>query len=413
MNTRQKDNVITVLKVLACILVITAAALPAVYMNTLAGYLPVLMLLTALLISSLAGLYMRSRVRIDGSFCDMRCIRGADMKVGLTLTNESPVSCPRVTARLTVEDVSGGSSPVRKPDFPLAAGETVDLGVAMKLSHVGIYSVGLESVELYDLFGLTRGRLPVPGRFNALVMPRIRPVEELNISQDSPGEALQETRVAMVGGIDYSGVREYELGDPMKQIHWKLSAHTRNYMTRLQENNLRREYLIILDFAANGGYDRETLLEINDCLIETALSLAEEIYRHDISYTMLFCDRDGMVRRTVPLDRDGDADLLRTFSPITPEPSGDYPDAAAILAEEHAAGGRAGDILIVTSRTTPDLLEGILEMRQQRRMPELFMVVPSNIRAHKRAALTAPLSRLDDGSVPYYIIGTEEREAAV
>ena len=83
-------------------------------------------------------------------------------------------------------------------------------------------------------------------------------------------------------GTDYVGVREYELGDSTKQIHWKLSAHSINYMTKLSESSKQSDFAVVLDTAANEA-DREELMTIYDTLVETVFSVLEELSHREVT----------------------------------------------------------------------------------------------------------------------------------
>ena len=390
------------------VLVLVLAALPAVFMNTVYGYLPILFLVIAVLASVGCMYLLRGRIRIDASCGELQCIRGSSVDIGLKLVNESVLTCPQASAGLFISDLFGGNDTMREIPMTLAGKSTVDLGFGMDMNHIGLYAVGLDHVELRDFTGLFRCRVPVEGRFTAFVTPRIRPVQEFDIVDEVLAESETDTRVTVVGGMDYTGVREYIPGDPMKQIHWKLSAHARSYMTRLQESNRQQEYAVILDFAAEASDDREQLMDLNDCLIETALSLIEDISHHDAGYALLYTDRSGQMARTNPRGRSDDPELLRSFAFIKPDPEGSFPDAAHLLEQEGRRQNRCTNALVVTSRVTPALIEALLQVKRQRRSPELYFVVPAVWNSRELEAATAPLHQLTDADIPFFVISTEE-----
>jgi uncharacterized protein (DUF58 family) len=70
-------------------------------------------------------------------------------------------------------------------------------------------------------------------------------------------------------GYDYTGVREYAFGDSMKRIHWKLSAHSSEYMTKITETCRKSDMTVVIDFAAP-KLRRDMVPGIYDCLVETA-----------------------------------------------------------------------------------------------------------------------------------------------
>ena len=55
-----------------------------------------------------------------------------------------------------------------------------------------------------------------------LVLPKIHEEEEA-LSAESLTDSPDASSFMENDGFDYTGVREYAMGDSMKKIHWKLS----------------------------------------------------------------------------------------------------------------------------------------------------------------------------------------------
>ncbi len=209
----------------------------------------------------------------------------------------------------------------------------------------------------------------------------------------------------MPNGLDYIGVRDYEPGDPMKQIHWKLSAHTLSYLTKLSESTRQSEYVVALDFSANEA-DREELMDLYDALIETAFSLLEELSRREVTYSLIYLDKDGELRRSVPRGRETDMEFIRRFGLITPDPDPDYTDGARIVQEEAGMPNRSTNLLVCSSRVTTDLIQELISVKQQRRSPELYLIYPERLTQREREDLTAPLRLLDEAKIPWHPVST-------
>ena len=394
--------------VILFLLIFAAAALPAVYINSIYGYLPVLMLSVLIIISLSCLLWLKKHISVETDISNVQCIRGGSVNIGLRLINGSRLFFPKAKALLRISDLFGANDSVRHISFSMAGREKIDFGFDMDMPHIGMYSVGLEQVEIYDFFGVFRCKVPLSGCATAFVTPKIRPMDEIHLSDDILAEADTDTRITVVGGTDYTGVREYAIGDPMKQIHWKLSAHSREYVTKIQESSRQQEFVVILDFAAAVCDDKEQLMDINDCLIETALSLLEDISRHDAGFALLYCDRTGSVVRTAGIGSDNTIDLIRSFSIITPQPDSEYPDACQILQQEGQMANRSTNAIVVTSRITPELLMELQRVKRQRRSPELYFVVPASWSGRELEKASAPLKQLNNMEIPYYIVPTSE-----
>ena len=395
-------------KLLLLLAVLCAAALPAVFLNTIYGYLPILLLAVLLILSRLSLEVLCRKTALSGGLGDVHCERGSSVTVQLSLTNRSRLFCPKARTTLIISDLFGERDAARVIPFAMAGRETVQFGFDLDMPHIGQYTVGLSQLELYDFFGVFKRRIPLKGQFSALITPCIRSIDELPVLDEVLAESPVETRAAVVGGTDSTGVREYALGDPMKQIHWKLSSHSREYLTKLHESSRQQEFAVILDFAAGKATDRELLMDLNDCLIETALSLINALAESDGGSTcsLLYCGRDGTVVRSAASSREGDMELIRSFSVITPNPDSAYPDARQILQRESRNANRSSNTVVVTSRVTPELLHELQQVKRQRRSPELYYIVPAAWNSRQLEQAQASLRDLDGMSIPYHLVST-------
>lgn len=76
-------------------------------------------------------------------------------------------------------------------------------------------------------------------------------------------------RSKLVGdGLDFSGVREYRLGDPMRRVNWKVTAKYNELHSNEFEVNRATRIIIALDLT-------EESIEIADASVRAALGLAE------------------------------------------------------------------------------------------------------------------------------------------
>jgi uncharacterized protein (DUF58 family) len=394
-------------KLLLFLLVLCLSWLPAVFYAGAAGYLPGLMVTMLSLLCLMSLLWLKRGLIIDTKLGNASCMRGGELDLGLTLKNRSPISPSAAKAYLTLSDLFGQEDRRACIPFALTGRGSVTFDFGMELHHIGRYQVGLEYLELQGPLGVASIRVPLEGKFTALVTPRLRPMEELRLESLATAEATTNTRVTIAGGTDYTGVRDYALGDPMKQIHWKLSAHTRSYLTKMQESNRQQEFAVILDFAADAQPDRELMMDLNDCLIEVALSLVEEISHLDGGNSLLYCDRGGNMARWLPHSREDGEVLVEEFAFLRPQPQPDFPDAVELLRREGRGQNRSTNVLLVTTRLTPDLVQELQRIKRQGRSPSLYYIYPGHWNSRQLSQAMAPLAPLEEAEIPYYPISTQ------
>lgn len=390
------------------IVVLAAALLPARYINRAYGYLAFFFLLFLLLFSLLILALLRRNITVSSNIEDqqnIQCMRGTPVDLNLKIENRTPFFCSHARAGFYISDLFGNADSFTETDFTIAGRSESRFDFDMDMRHIGVYRVGLKDLQIYDMFGAFRRQVPIRGEFDVYVQPRIRSMEELVVEEEVLLESNIDTRNTVANGTDYVGVREYTPGDSMKQIHWKLSAHSLGYMTKLSESSRQSDFAVIVDFAAYEA-DREELMNLYDTLVETAFSVLEELSHREVTYSLIYCDRQHEVRRSIPKGRENDMEYVRRFEVITPNPKADFPDAAQMMQLEEKMPNRSTNLIVCTSRITPELIREMVSVKHQKRSPELYFIIPERLTQRERDDLTAPLRQLDEAGIAWHLTTT-------
>lgn len=383
-----------------------AAALPAVYLNSIFGYFPVLFMAFLVITSAISMQRLRSGISVHSDFTDRECERGKDVGIGLKIYNRRRILCPKASAHIFISDLFGKEDAGQHTLFTMPPKEDTEFEFDMAMPHIGVYHAGVKDVQVYDFTGFFKKTIAVDGDFEVYCRPRVYDLDELLHIEQAEANANRETRVLLAGGSDYSGVRDYAIGDSMKYIHWKLSAHSQGYMTKLYESSRQTDYAVILDFAAFANNDAEELMDVNDCLIELALSVITEVAKQHTGYALIYCNKDKASSRRTPKGREDDLELVRDFSVITPDPPAGFLDAAMLVEEESSMSNRAANLIVCTSRVTDELVQQLLRVKRQGRSPMLLYVVPAGKNSREIEKLKYPLRHLEEASVAYELVST-------
>ncbi len=182
---------------------------------------------------ALAALLPRRRIEVSLSLPET-ARRGEEILCKLTVTDRSRRSLPALRCRVELENRFTGER--KETAVPLAAGpgRTRTGELALSAAHSGLLSVGILRAEAVDWFGLFTRPLPCGAEGEVLVLPERFPVELApgfspeplmdsgEYSSQKPGRDPSET----------FRIREYVPGDPVRQIHWKLSEKTGKTLVR-------------------------------------------------------------------------------------------------------------------------------------------------------------------------------------
>jgi uncharacterized protein (DUF58 family) len=180
----------------------------------------------------------------------------------------------------------------------------------------GAVSLGVSEVEGTDFFGLCRyawgeGGEGAPAAWAAEIeiVPRLPDLRENELlravltarPEDDEEESGRET-------VSYTGLpgfehREYQPGDQLRRVNWKLSARAGVYMVRLNEPADRPKAALILDRTAPAFSDRpEENLEMfkrNERLVEAMLGMALLFVRAGLN-CVVYVFLAGRWQRLVP-----------------------------------------------------------------------------------------------------------------
>lgn len=151
---------------------------------------------------------------------------------------------PSVDCTLAVENVYTGERIERE-----LTATNDDAVIKLTPSHCGLVRVSMAAVRLRDPLGLVRLRARASAEREILVEPR-RFEMRITLADDVDSTAESDEYSMTKPGGDPSetfGVREYQPGDPIKQIHWKLSQKSQNLMLRELGLPIVRRALVLLE----------------------------------------------------------------------------------------------------------------------------------------------------------------------
>jgi uncharacterized protein (DUF58 family) len=132
----------------------------------------------------------------------------------------------------------------------LEPGEARGASYRLPAARRGLYRLRALEVELCDPFGLAKVvRVGAPGG-TLTVHPRIQHVPHNSIPSDSDRDRRVPLPVLGRGGDEFYGLREYELGDDLRRVHWASTARVDELIIRQPENLWRGRTTIVVDARA-------------------------------------------------------------------------------------------------------------------------------------------------------------------
>jgi uncharacterized repeat protein (TIGR01451 family) len=159
----------------------------------------------------------------------------------------------------------------------LRAGAAKFLRYQLQCNRRGYYQLGPLILETGDLFGLHRHYRVVTAPHFLLVYPKVMPLEGYDIASRRPiGEVRMSYRL-YEDPTRIAGVRQYEVGDPLRRVHWKATARTGQLHCKLYEPSTVAGITILLDFHAASHDPRHEPMR-SELAVTAAASLANAVY---------------------------------------------------------------------------------------------------------------------------------------
>ena len=277
--------------------------LTASYLGGIFGYVS-RFLLVLLVLDLLHLFWCFHRIRYSQNFSTTHPVKGQDVEYLLRLRLESPI--PGVRLRVRFKGIRQdlrldyGMKPL---DFFPGAGTFDEYRKQVQCPFRGIYTVGMDSLELQDTLAMIWIKVPV-WFITFYVYPRLIELDSCRLA----GEGKRELASSLPDGtvVDPTRFRSlsgYRPGDSVRHLAWKKYAATGIPFIREWERSAFPGITLYLDTQRRGEADYQSLLT-EDCALEILLALAHWFLRQDIP--VFIRGEAGMFRledRTVAFSR--------------------------------------------------------------------------------------------------------------
>ena len=237
----------------------------------------------------------------------------------------------------------------------------------VRFLHRGAYNLGNASLTAGDILGFFQFQRTQELDVPVLVYPRLLELEELPIPMSRMLGELTRRQQLLQDPFLVRGIRPYQPGDPVRDIHWPATARTGDVQVRIHDYSARTKLLVVL----NGQRDeRQWHANISDEdaeVIEQGISLAATVCIRALREGLAVgfaanLAMDGQRDSALYLPEDGDAReeiLLAAFARLKILRTQVF---SAMLEDLSSYSGL--DILVLSSYDSDSIQNGIRELRR-------------------------------------------------
>lgn len=197
----------------------------------------------------------------------------------------------------------------------LEARSELELSLSAQSSYSGISEYQIKRLEVYDYLSMWKFRKKSSAFAMVTILPELTIIER-SLVQDNPNVLVEsEVFSGSKSGDDPSelyGIREYEHGDKMNRIHWKLSLKQDELMVKEFGLPINCAVAIMVDFKGlTGSKDIATVDGMLDAVLSLSVSM---ILQKQIHYVIWYDDRvDDCQRVRVEQEEDIYEAISRIF----------------------------------------------------------------------------------------------------
>jgi uncharacterized repeat protein (TIGR01451 family) len=173
-------------------------------------------------------------------------------------------------------------------------GET-KLPYELHMKMRGYYQIGPVVMEGGDLFGLHRRYRVETEPIFVLVYPRAVPLPGYDLASRRPIGEVRLTHRLYEDPTRIAGVRPYQFGDPLNRVHWRATARTGSFHSKIYEPSTIAGLTILLDFH-QAGYHAQGEPFRSELAVTAAASLAQAVYELGQQVGLITNGRDAADR---------------------------------------------------------------------------------------------------------------------
>ena len=231
--------------------------------------------ITTLIIFSVLHLLLAKRnIVISQNIYPSHISHGKDTEYRFTIFNNSFFPYPKVVVRFKYTN-NLFLNQLNNLDLALYSNESLVIKKSITGNYRGTYSLGAEQLVVYDILNIFTYKLKIKENKELTVLPKVTQISELLLNANYLfSEYDYESNNLLEDST--KGIRDYQHGDSLKNIHWKLYAKFDKLMVRDKENSAVNKTMIFLDTKTlNSSFEDNIIYQ--DKLIEAYLSIVLKI----------------------------------------------------------------------------------------------------------------------------------------
>lgn len=344
---------------------------PAVFIKSPISYMPLIFVLLLIFFSYLYTFICLKCFKLDVQSADIgRYERLSSADYSIKIANRSFLIFPRVSFSVILKSEDGYTVKNYGYNFILNPKERKELNLNMDFPHIGRFMVVISKIKFFGFIDMLFLYKNTKWKEQLLITPKIYDINNYEINTVNPAFSVNYNVRCKVKGGEFNDVREYVPGDPIKNIHWKLSAHSNTFITKIINTDAVSGITLYLDFSWIESFDYDDAADVYDCMVESAYSVALYALSKDYGISFVFSVKNNP---TFYFPKSiGELDKL-IYS--LPKMSTEEKHPIDLLVSEYSNTVISFDnIIVLTDKINTRIIDSVAGCREQRRFPILCLI---------------------------------------
>lgn len=237
----------------------------------------------------------------------------------------------------------------------------------VRFLHRGYYDLGSVSLTAGDMLGLSKAHKIIDLSVPVLVYPRLLDPEDLPVPMSRTLGEIVRRRQLLQDPFLVRGLRPYQPGDPVRDIHWPATARTGEVHVRVHDYTARTRLLVVLNMQNEELQWRDHLSDKDIEVVEYAISLVATVCVQSLQSGLAAgfatnMPMEGSKESTVMLPADGtsrEEDILANLARLKVVRTQHFP---TLLESLTAYSGL--DILVLSRYDSDSIQAAITQLRR-------------------------------------------------
>lgn len=224
--------------------------------------------------------------------------RGDKCKVRVTITNNTAIPLTYCVIRLRIKALGGRKKirkrPIKRTIRGMCAPRSTQIcEFSVKCPHCENMRIALHKAYPFDFLCIFSFRQKIKETCDLLVVPKLPDIEVIDKMSAEIGEGENELYSPNRPGDDPTeifAIREYEGGDKIRNIHWKLSSKMDELMVKDYGFPLRDNDTVVIDIFA-GGLKKNKMPGMRDTLFDLFYGLINALTKRGVGFNVCYYNK--------------------------------------------------------------------------------------------------------------------------